>query len=69
MNWLDWVFGLAQFVLGFLFGAIVTGIFTVYVVVPKIMRNKDVVELMKLFREGKDYLAKILENQQNNKKP
>ena len=67
MNWLDWVFGLAQFVLGFLFGAIVTGLFTVYVVVPQVMKNKDVQELIKLFREGKGYLAKILENQNSKK--
>ena len=67
MNWLDWVFGLAQFVLGFLFGAIVTGLFTVYVVVPQVMKNKDVQELIKLFREGKEYLAKILENQNSKK--
>jgi len=66
MNWLDWLLGLLQFVLGFLFGAIVTGLFTVYVVVPAVMRNKDIQELLRLFREGKDHLKKILENQQKS---
>jgi len=66
MTFLEWLLGLLQFVLGFLFGAIVTGLFTVYIVVPAVMKNKDVQELLKLFREGKEYLAKILENQ--NKK-
>lgn len=61
------MFGLLQFVLGFLFGSIVTGLFTVYVVVPAVMRNKDVKELLKLFREAKEHLQKILENQQNSK--
>lgn len=66
MNWIEWFLGLLQFVLGFLFGCIVTALFTVYVVVPAVMRNKDVQELLKLFREGKEYLAKILENQKKN---
>lgn len=67
MNWLDWFFGLLQFVLGFLFGAIVTGIFTVYVVIPQALKRKEVRELTLLFREAKDYLRKILEHQENNK--
>jgi uncharacterized membrane protein (DUF106 family) len=67
MNLIDWLLGLAQFVLGFLFGAIVTGLFTVYVVLPAVMHNKEVQELQKLFREAKEYLAKILENQEEKK--
>jgi len=63
MNWLDWLLGLLQFVLGFLFGAIVTGLFTVYVVLPAILKNREVQELFKLFREVKEHLREILENQ------
>jgi len=66
VNILDWLFGLLQFVLGFLFGAIVTGLFTVYVVVPAVMKNKEVQELLKLFREAKERLEEILANQKKH---
>jgi uncharacterized membrane protein (DUF106 family) len=48
---LQWLAGLAQFVLGILIGTILTGIFTWKVVLPKIMQNKDVQELKRLINE------------------
>jgi len=48
---LEWLAGLAQFVLGILIGTILTGIFTWKVVLPKIMQNKDVQELKRLINE------------------
>jgi uncharacterized membrane protein (DUF106 family) len=48
---LEWLAGLAQFVLGILIGTILTGIFTWKVVLPKIMQNKDVQELKRLIKK------------------
>ena len=48
---LEWLAGLAQFVLGILIGTILTGIFTWKVVLPKIMQNKDVQEFKRLINE------------------
>jgi len=60
---INWLLGIIQFVIAILLGSILTGLFTVYIVIPKIMRNKDIQELLTLFREGKAYLKEILENQ------
>jgi len=37
-------------------------------VIRKIMRNKDVQDAIQLFREGKEYLKEILENQKKKKR-
>jgi uncharacterized membrane protein (DUF106 family) len=58
---LQWLAGLAQFILGILIGTILTGVFTWKVVVPKIMQNKDVQELKRLINEIITAL-KVLEN-------
>jgi len=58
---LQWLAGLAQFILGILIGTILTGMFTWKVVVPKIMQNKDVQELKRLINEIITAL-KVLEN-------
>jgi uncharacterized membrane protein (DUF106 family) len=58
---LQWLAGLAQFILGILIGTILTGMFTWKVVVPKIMQNKDVQELKRLINEIIIAL-KVLEN-------
>jgi uncharacterized membrane protein (DUF106 family) len=58
---LEWLAGLAQFILGILIGTILTGMFTWKVVVPKIMQNKDVQELKRLINEIITAL-KVLEN-------
>jgi len=67
MNLLDlltqWLLGITQVIIGFLLGSIITGYFTVKWVIPRIMRNPDIQEALKLFRDGKSYLRQILENQ------
>jgi len=60
---LQWFLNLINFALGFLIGSIITGWFTIKVVMPKITQNKEVQELLTLFREAKQYLKEILENQ------
>ena len=60
---LSWLLGILQFIIAFLLGSILTGLFTVYWVLPRIMKNPDIAEALKLFREGKTYLKDILENQ------
>lgn len=94
MDWLSWLLqwlaGIIQFVIGILIGSVLTGIFTWRVIVPKVMKNRDVQQLIeeiteikgalenffksedwqdmiRLFREGKDLLKKVLENQENQK--
>jgi len=63
-SWLiEWFAGVFQLVLGFLLGTIVTGIFTWKVVLPKVMRNKDVQDLIEAIKEGKELLKEVLENQ------
>jgi len=50
-------------VIGTVAGLVITGMLADRLVIRKIMRNKDIQDLIQLFREGKDYLRKILENQ------
>ncbi|NIR86111.1 hypothetical protein GWO13_00495 [Candidatus Bathyarchaeota archaeon] len=90
MDWLSWLVqwlaGVAQLIIGFLLGAIITGAFTWKVVLPKTLKNKEVQDLIKtvretkkaidsffesedwqdmvtLFREGKELLKELVENQ------
>lgn len=90
MDWLSWLVqwlaGVAQLIIGFLLGAIITGTFTWKVVLPKTLKNKEVQDLIKtvretkkaidsffesedwqdmvtLFREGKELLKELVENQ------
>jgi len=63
-SWLiEWFAGVFQLVLGFLLGTIVTGVFTWKVVLPRVMRNKDVQDLIGAIKEGKELLKEVLENQ------
>jgi hypothetical protein len=48
---------------GTVLGLIITGLLADRLVIRKIMRNPDIQDLIKLFREGKTYLREILENQ------
>jgi hypothetical protein len=45
-------------------GLVVTGLLADRLVVRRIMRNKDVQDVIRLFRQGKDLLSKVLEEQQ-----
>lgn len=42
-------------------GLVVTGLLADRLVVKRIMRNKDMQDLIRLFREGKQALSEILE--------
>lgn len=50
-------------VLATIIGLVLTGILADRFVIRKIMQNEDVQDFIKLFREGKQYLKEILENQ------
>jgi hypothetical protein len=48
---------------GTVLGLIITGLLADRLVIRKIMQNKDVKDALQLFRDGKEYLRQILENQ------
>jgi len=54
-------------VAGTVVGLIITGLLADRLVVRKIMKNKDIQDVIQLFREGKDYLREVLENQKEAK--
>ena len=56
-------FMVASWVLGSIISAVVVGIIIDKFIIKKIWKNEDVKDLLELFREGKDQLRKILENQ------
>jgi phosphopantetheine adenylyltransferase len=63
----QFLFMIAAWVVGSIISAVVVGIMTDKFVIKKIMKNEDVNDLIELFREGKEYLRELLENQK--KKP
>jgi len=56
-------FMVASWVLGSIISAVVVGIIIDKFIIKKIWKNEDVKDLIELFREGKEQLRKILENQ------
>jgi RNA-splicing ligase RtcB len=74
MSWLDWLIqwisGFSQFVFGIIVGTVITGVYTWRVIIPKIMRNRDIQNLIGLLKtlaehaeEVEELLQKVLENQ------
>jgi hypothetical protein len=74
MSWLDWLIqwigGFSQFVLGIVAGTVITGVYTWRVIIPKVMRNRDIQNLIGLLKtlaehaeEVEELLQKVLENQ------
>ena len=61
----DIAFIFIVYIIGTLLSLIITGLLVNKLVIKKIMRNKDVQDLIKLFREGKEYLQQILENEKH----
>lgn len=59
----QFLFMIAAWVVGSIISAVVVGIMTDKFVIKKIMKNEDVKDLIELFREGKEYLRELLENQ------
>ena len=55
------------YIVGSLLSVIVTGLLVNKFVIKKVMANKDVKDTIQLFRDGKDLLKKILENQKNER--
>lgn len=56
------------FVLGTIISAVITGLMVNKFVVKRIMGNKDIQDLVRLFHEGKDRLEALLEVQKNGAK-
>jgi len=56
---------LLVYVFGTLISIVITGLMINKFVIKKILQNKDIQDLITLFREGKDALKKILENQKH----
>jgi len=76
LEWfLSWFAGFSQVLLGFMLGAIFTGIVTVKFVIPRILSNPDIKLFFHNVKEGNELLTKalpiwkeILENQKQNNK-
>jgi|YelNatPaOPRAMG01_1025707.scaffolds.fasta_scaffold89674_3 hypothetical protein len=56
----------AIYIIGTLLSLIITGFLVNKLVIKKVMANPDIQDLIKLFREGKELLKKILENQKHD---
>jgi len=65
MNVIDVILIFAVYIIGTLLSLIITGLLVDRLVIRKVMANKDVQDLIKLFRDGKEQLKKILENQKH----
>ena len=67
MDWLSWLVqwlaGVAQLIIGFILGAIITGTFTWKVVLPKTLKNKEVQDLIKTVRETKKAIDSFFESE------
>jgi len=61
MNILDWLIGFSEFVAGLVVGTIITGVFTWKVVIPRIMKQRDVAKLVELLKSIVDRADKIAE--------
>lgn len=48
-------------------GLIITGLLADRLIVRRIMRNKDVQDAIQLFRDSKEYLKQILQNQKKKR--
>jgi len=65
MNVLDIITIFLVYIIGALLSLVITGLLVDRLIIRKVMQNKDVQDLIKLFREGKEALKKILENQKH----
>jgi hypothetical protein len=66
LNVFDVLLIFAVYLIGTLLSLIVTGLLVNKLVIKKVMQNKDVQDLLTLFRESKDTLKKILQNQKTH---
>jgi nitrate reductase gamma subunit len=65
LNVLDIAFIFIVYIIGTLLSLIITGLLVNRLVIKKVMANEDVKDLIRLFREGKEQLRQILENQKH----
>jgi len=65
MDVFDIAFIFIVYIIGTLLSLIITGLLVNRLVIKKVMANKEVQDTINLFREGKDALKKILENQKH----
>jgi len=62
----EFFFMILAWVIGSVLSAIIIGIMADRFIIRKIIQNEEVQDLIKLFREGKEHLKKILENQEKH---
>jgi len=65
LNVFDVAFIFIVYIVGTLLSLIITGLLVNKLVIKKVMANPEVQDILKVMREGKEALKKILENQQN----
>lgn len=59
----EFFFMICAWVVGSVISSIIVGFMTDKFVIKRIMKNQDVLDLISLFRDGKDYLRQVLEEQ------
>ncbi len=62
----EWIALFFLWVLGTIAGLVITGLLADRLVIRKIFRNKEVQDTINVFREGRDYLKKLLEETKKN---
>ncbi len=62
----EWIAMFFLWVLGTIAGLVITGLLADRLVIRKIFRNKEVQDTINVFREGRDYLKKLLEETKKN---
>lgn len=65
MDWMSlaqWFAGIIQLIIALVLGALITGIFTWKLVLPKALANKEVQDLVKTAKEGKEAIENFFES-------
>ena len=63
-EFVSWIMAI---IIGSVLSSIIVGIMTDKFVIRRVLANKDVQDLVALFREAKEYLHDLLENQKKKK--
>ena len=61
---LQWLINTSQFITGMVFGAIITGVFTWKVVLPKILADPKIARFLTTIEKLEDYAERIVRNQE-----
>jgi uncharacterized membrane protein YciS (DUF1049 family) len=63
LEWVfQWLVGTSQFVVGWVLGTLITGVFTWKVIIPKILANPKVARLLSTIEKLENYAEQIAEN-------